>query len=594
MLPIHRSSALQFVLSWAVLSLSTVPDAFAKRGSRGELESFLQWEHEFPGSLNHLEITPQGYIHAVSRYGDKVKIGGKKGYRTKRFLMRDQRIIWEGEAAGTIYMGDAPHPVIMEAKPEGILMQGLDSSGKVKWRQVLKGLPASWTLDPTARTAALVLMPVGWTQAPEKAHEATLAMVDTRDGTLKWAIALGGVTGGVDSFGNEIAIEGGGVWWAAGGRAARVQSSDGRLSWSTAISEAEGPHCVWAHSGSIAAVARGEHLFLFDAATGLKWERRLLKDGRVGGLLWTRSGLLVKFQSEKRVVLAQLDPKSGASRWEHTLKHKPGKDEGPPPYGMVATEHHVIIAANGHLRAYDLGSGTEIFDRKLKRHIRWKAQTAVNVQHLRARKEHCVLLGRTSASAFSLKDGTFLWRKEGYEPPQDIFRRMRMGALKAGFQSFHQLSPNYTSAEAASKAREAGRYGAGSYKHQGLMASAENLQEQYAVTQGMAQGATAAGGIAKFVEIDQELKNERFPANYAAFYKVLNMKLIGLQGSDKVAAVLLDLDTGETKEIRLPDSASACVSQVILDPDGNRMLLTYLQMGLLCKDENLVEAYRLP
>lgn len=84
------------------------------------------------------------------------------------------------------------------------------------------------------------------------------------------------------------------------------------------------------------------------------------------------------------------------------------------------------------------------------------------------------------------------------------------------------------------------------------------------------------------------------PANYSAFYKILGMKLFAMQNTDKVAAVLLDLDNGEDKQIKLPDSATGCISQVILDPAGKRMLLTYQQMGLMCEDEDLVEAYHLP
>ena len=508
--------------------------------------------------------------------------------------MKEGKAFWEGEAAETAYIGDAPDQIVLEAKPEGIALQAIDPSGAIRWQLVLKGIPASWTLEPSEHTAALLFMPGGWTQAQDKAQEATLVAVDTRDGALRWSLALPGIIGSVDSFGSEIAIGAGGVWWAAGGRAARVELSSGRLTWSEPIPQTQGPNSLWALSGPLAAAARGDRLFLFDAATGLKWERQLLKGGWVSGLFWTKSGLLAKFQHEEKLVLAQLDPQTGKSRWEHALKHRPGKFQGPPPEGMVVTERQVFVAPDVRLHAYDLETGAELLANKMERNIQWKAQAATNIRQMQARKEHFVIFGRTDAAAFSLKDGSPLWRKEGYEPPQDVVRRMRQAGLSVAFQSYHHLSPSYTSPAAAAEARAAGHYGAGSWQHQSMMNTAENLQYQYAMSQGAAQGSSASDWVAKIAEIELQLKNERMPANYAAFYKLLGMKLFAIQNSDKVAAVLLDLDSGADTEIKLPDSATGCVSQVILDPAGKRMLLTYQQLALLCKDEDLVEAYRLP
>ena len=582
------------ILISILLIIGISSDGFAKkRGPKGDLESAFQWAHTFPGSLTDVEITPEGYIHAVSRYGKKVKIGKKKGYHKRRFLMKGENVFWKGEAATTAYIGDSPLPIVMESGEEGLVVQAIQTTGQVKWMYILKGIPAAWTVEPSFNTLAFVVMPLGWIKEGADDQEATMVAIDTRDGALRWSVPIGSIKGRLDSFGSEIGINKDGVWWAAGERAAFVDLSSGKVLWSQSIQPTTIPNSLWAFSDSYAAVARGSRLFVFDKSKGPMWDRELRKKSQIGGLLWTEQGLLAKFQDGKGLIISMMDPVTGASRWEHTLKHKFKKYQGPPPNGIVETGNAVIISANGVLHSYDLKSGEEIFQHKMDRKTIWKAQSAVNIRHFRARKNHFVIYGRRTASAFALKDGAPLWQKLGYEPPEDVARRMRDATLQLAFTSFHQLSPTYTSSAASQQAQQARQYSAGSFQHQSFMNAAESLQMSYAYTAGAQQGKSASSWAARIAEVPLELSNRRLPPKYASFYHLRNKKFFAMQNSNKVSAVLMDLDTGEDRHIILPDSGTGCISQVILDPVGNRMFLLYRQLGLACKDENFIESYRL-
>ena len=576
-----------------ILCLSVIPVS-AARDPLGPLESSLTWRHQFPGSINLLEVTPQGYIHAVSHYGEKIKEGKKKYFRKKRFLFQDDQVIYKAEAATTTYIGDATLPLVMEAQTGEVVVKAIPATGKKGWTYPIKGIPAAWLVDSEVQTALFLVMPLGWTQNPEEKNEAEVWALNTQSGALRWNVSIGTVTGGINSYGSEFDIEKGDVWVAAGGKAARIDLASGKLYWSAPITPTTQPNTFWLFSGEWAAAARGDILFLFDKNSGLKWSRQLREESGVAGLLWTTHGLLSKFQNNKGLILAMLDPESGDSRWEHTLKHNHKKFHGPPPMGMVEAGGNVIVAAKGFLHSYDLKTGEEKFAKKLSKQTYWKKQTAINKRRLQARPNHFILYGRRSATAFNFEDGSMIWQQSGFEPPEDILRRMRGASLQAGFTGFHQIMPTYTSAEAASYARGASRYSEGSFKHQQMMLSAEIAQTNYAFTAGQQQGFAAAKFFGKTLEIELDLYNRRMPAQYVPFYRIRNKKVFAMQGSDKANGVLLDLDSGEIKEeVVIPKASNGCISQVIMDPIGERMILTYRQMTFICKDEDFVEVFDL-
>lgn len=108
---------------------------------RSATKERLICQHSFPYSLTRLELTPNGYLHAVAR-DDK----GKKATRSRYLLDESCNQFWKGDESRTAVLADEPYPVVMEVVP----------SGAEKWTYQMPGVPASVASDADSGTLAMI------------------------------------------------------------------------------------------------------------------------------------------------------------------------------------------------------------------------------------------------------------------------------------------------------------------------------------------------------------------------------------------------------------------------------------------------------
>lgn len=102
-----------------------------------------------------------------------------------------------------------------------------------------------------------------------------------------------------------------------------------------------------------------------------------------------------------------------------------------------------------------------------------------------------------------------------------------------------------------------------------------------------------AGGIGKMVEIELTLVNRRLSPSQKAFYRHRDGGFMRLKEVQDLDATLLNLNNGSAHDTGLSKSTTACASQALVDPVSHHVIQTYMQMALMCKDENRIEIHRM-
>lgn len=560
-----------------VLLISTAVVAKRSKTEKAEIESRVMWSYEFPGALHFMEISRNGLIHAVSREGK-----GKKAPR-KRFLLNDTgQVYWQGDANRTVLIADAPLAVIMGLEGEQIVLRAIHPSGSERWQHSLHGMPVSMLSDASSGILILAVMPYSWILAPDNPHNMELVALNINTGQTKWTASLDAITAPQKSLGGELAIGGGSVWWAGGGRAARINLSSGKIAWNVALEASKGQGSLWHIASNAAWLIKGGTVFSFSGASGLTWHRSLRQGASPHGLALTAAGLVAACQDEKGVTLALLDPASGADRWIQTLKHKKGKSDGPPPAGVAVSGTRVALAVDGYFVGHDLSSGAEVYRQKVKSKI------FRDTKQFQALGDHVVLVGMNSAIAFAIDDGRLLWKHEGFESPYEIKKKsVQMMAQVAG------IAMATGSSQASQLRQKAGQYAIGSSNYQSLMGEAARLDAQASKKQ-IKKLSGAIQKLQKGVEIALYMVNNRYSQNYASFYRNLSSKFaISFNPASEINAVLVDLDTGELSETGVRKSRTGCSTTLLVDPSRRLIIQAYQQLGMACKDEHRVDVLSL-
>ncbi|MDO8644841.1 MAG: PQQ-binding-like beta-propeller repeat protein, partial [bacterium] len=364
---------------------------------------------------------------------------------------------------------------------------------------------------------------------------------------------------------------------------------------------------IWKFKPAGGVVIRGRRLMAFLGDMGLQWERELTKkECQAHGLFWTDSGLLASCRHAKGVVVSLFDVTSGSVLWTKDLKHNVNK-LGLVPAGMAVTDSRVILTANKRVLGFDLGTGTEIFDLKLKKKI------AENIRELRQMSHHFVLIGRTEVTAHSIETGEEIWKKEDFDDPYLLKQELQKAVLSMGIalahQTISQAQHNMDVAKGidANSVASRAKYKQGSISYSQHMANVQSNISSSMVgaksaeiqMQGQAFGAMTGPGayelISKFTNILIQTDNKRMPRHQAFLYRNLTENRYSKQFASALTGVLLDLETGKMTEAPIRQAKNqACSTKVILDPEGHQLIQFSEQIALLCKTENEIDAYRFP
>jgi len=551
-------------------------EAKHSREEKQEIESRLLWSHDFPGAVVYLELTPNGLIYAVAREGKK-----KKSPRSHFLLNEKGEVFWKGSVKTTALIADDPHAIVMEVLETGLVLKGVASSGTTRWHYPLKGIPASTISDALSKTLVMVVLPYEWAGAEGQAQPADAVALDLTTGRERWSTQLGEISGSMTSFGSEFAVHENNVWWAAGGRAACLDLESGEPYWNVPIKANEEADSVWDFSTDRAVVVKGGEVTSFSREGGLEWQRELREEARPNGLGIASSGVVASVFTKKEAALALLDTADGNPLWIKSFKHKT-KKLGPPPRGIAVNDASVALAIGKNLLGFSLLSGKELFKHKIKKRI------FLGLEELRPFKNHLVLIGAEGAAGHALMDGHEIWKQDDFIDPVFEMRKTREATLALGMSG---LSGG--TAPGAQKAWKDYQSGSRDFTNAAMEASfQQGLYSQQQREKMRRASSNMSNAIGRFMEIDIQLVNRGLGPDYAEFYRHRGMTFIKLKQVSALDAALLNLETGEMEEAGVCTPGQGCISQMLVDPQRNRVIQAFRQATILCKEENLIKVYR--
>ncbi len=572
-MPNKRSFWIISILMFAIGLGATDSGASNKRtkGERSATKARLICQHAFPFSITWLELTPNGYLHAVAR-DDK----GKKATKSRYLLDGSCNRFWKGDESRTAVLADDPYPVVMEVDSNGLVLKAVDPSGAVKWTYPMPGVPASTASDAASKTLAMVVMPYEWAGAPSKGYPAKVVAVDMKTGTQKWSAEAGTIEGSLDSFGGELGVSGGDLWWAAGGRAFCVEMASGKVKWSAELKDAGGSGSIWNFTDAEAYVARGGRVAAL-SGSGVVWQKEFSGDVEPRGLGATSSGVIATFATEKDLIVAFLDRSDGTVKWEKRFSHKE-KKYGAPPSGVAFSDARAAVFAGDRLIGLDLSDGGEVYSDKVK------SKKFLGIDELRSGTSGAVIIGTTGAASYSVATGAQNWEEMDFVDPVFETQKTKAAVMQLGMSSAASLM----TAPGAEKAWKEYRDGSRNFTSAAQTAA---FEQQMFVQQAGERGKQMGAGIGKLVDIEITLVNRRLGPTKAEFYGHRDGGFAFLKDVQDLDIVEVNLLDGSTYAIPLSKSRSGCIPQAMIDPVSRKVVQTYRQMGLLCKDENTVEIY---
>lgn len=538
---------------------------------RSATKARLICQHSFPFSITRLELTPNGYLHAVAR-DDK----GKKATRSRYLLDGSCNQFWKGDESRTAILADDPYPVVMEVAQSGLVLKAIDLTGAVKWTYSMPGVPASTASDAASKILAMVVMPYEWAGAPSKGYPAKVVAVDMETGAQKWSSEVGTIEGVLDSFGSELGVSGGDLWWAAGGRAFCVEMASGRVKWSAELKDIGGSGSIWGFTDEETYVARGGRVAAL-SDSGVIWQKGFSGDVEPRGLGATPSGVIATFATEKDLMVVFLDRSDGTVKWEKRFAHKE-KKYGAPPAGVAFSETRVAVFAGDRLIGLDLSSGGEVYSDKVK------SKNFLGIDELRSGTSGAVIIGTTGAASYSVATGAQEWERMDFVDPVFETQKTKAAGMQLGMSSAASLM----TAPGAAKAWKEYRDGSRNFTSAAQTAA---FEQQMYVQQAGERGKQMGAGIGKLVDIEIALVNRRLGPTKAEFYGHRDGGFAFLKDVQDLDIVEVDLLDGSTYAIPLAKSRMGCIPQAMIDPGARKVVQTYRQMGLLCKDENTVEIY---
>jgi outer membrane protein assembly factor BamB len=570
----HRygwSITLLIIFALSITLFST--DLLAKKRTKAErqaIEAQLLWSHTFPGPLMRLEMTPSALLHAVARDAKS-----KKSPRTRYLLDESGKLFWQGKETTTALIADSPNAIIMEVISPGLVLHSINRSGAKVWSHPLGGIPASTLSIPESNELVMVMMPYEWPLATGKSYPAHMIRIDLKTGKERWTRPIGNLQGALDAFGGELAVNGGNIWWAAGGRGACVEAKSGKLRWASDLNLKKGSGSSWIFGTGGAAVMRGNGVAFFSPDMGVMWQRVFTKAEYPNGIAWSNGGIIASLASKKELFLTVLDIATGEPRWQTSVKHK-SKKYGLPPRGVAVLGNVVAKPANRHLVGFDLATGAELYRTKINKNF------FLSIDMIRQINDKLVLVGYQGAIAYSISNGTEIWSQIGYIDPIMEVRKLKQAAMQVALSNFHGSAPG--------SKRAWKEYSDGSRSYTSAAQTAAFEQQMYSQQQS-AKSAKAAKGLSTLGETEQQVVNRRLGPDYAEFYRHRGSSLMLLKVVNELDGALIDLRSGLTREAGGRRATEGCIAQIMIDPINNKMVQVYRKMGLWCKDVNKIEMY---
>ncbi|MFC1521675.1 PQQ-binding-like beta-propeller repeat protein [Elusimicrobiota bacterium] len=564
------------ILSWVILLPTTALFGLDKEARDQDVDSRFLWKHEFPGSIEYLELTKNGYIHATSR------IGTKRDAPRKRFLLDGSgKKFWEGDQFTTALLLDEPHPLIMAVKERNLELKSISKTGNINWTKDLEGFPASITGNTKLNVLILVMMDREWFAFPDKPHNAVIKALNVETGEEKWELPIGKIEFTVESAGGDITVRDDYFLFAGGGRALKADFASGKMAWDMEIPLVSRSAPVWQVKGDDAYFASGGSLMAFSLEKGFLWHMEIREGAFPTDAKITDKGFVAGFFKDNKMDVVLFDKNNGKVNWLQEFKHKT-KKYGLPNFEFAISENNIYLLAGGTLRGLALDSGEEMMEK-----VKFKFVEFAGFKRVWQAKTQFSLVGESTLKTFSLRDGELLRERVGFVNPTQY-------KLKSQAMAVQLLASQGVATAGQGMRKKAGEYSVGSWNHTSLMqaaARADSAQLKKDHERRMKTYTKAA----KAVRINIKQKNNRLDPKYERFYGNLTSKWkMTFNVAADVDGYIWDLESDKFVKHPAKRSNTGCSTILMMDPKSEMVIQAYMQMGLFCKDEHRIEAYKFP
>ncbi|MDD5260019.1 MAG: PQQ-binding-like beta-propeller repeat protein [bacterium] len=568
-------------------------------------EAFKVWRQEFDEEkIVKVEALPETFVAVTTVFTDKKR--AKEAPVLRLIDGQGGITIWTGsENNASIVSGD-PFPVVIEQDKQELKIQALKRSGETAWKVTLPQVSISAAVN--TRKKELMILGAGgnWYEGNSR-QPAVFTVLSLTDGSQLWQLPLGEMQLPKVVPSSVMTTAENSVWIAAGGRAIMINRQSQSVSFNVVFSAAKDTESasvpVWYADDKAAAMATDKGIFFFIADKGLAWSIPVTeKLAAPDTIAMTENTVIAEYQifhkERAELLLIACERATGAKRWEiidrDGLFVKWDRVQAPPK-GMAVGFGKIVICIRGAMIWLDEMTGKE--QQKIDIDA-GEYHYAKNVQRWR---DNAILYGKFNMSSFDLKTGQLAWRLEDFGDPidySDKTQKLASGMMKIGMQAAATMQEmSAQSMQSLANVKLAGHTGS---QHSDYILSPSGRGQIIAAgfqAERNSAWYNAGGSLSSFYNNSKYIDLVGYNTNQDEYVlsRIQDTALISFSSLRFASATFVNLKDGTYKEkLTLRSQDVGGFSALCIDADKGMVYFSHHAIGILCKKNRILEAYKIP
>ena len=597
---------IRFILFTTLFTLAIPAPSLAvqdwrSRDEQADIESRRLWSLEFDQWVSRVDPLPDGLLAVTTMPMKK----GDGTIPTLRIIDGESGEELRSFPADTVDLLPTDEGVLVWERGEGVLRAILLGEGaRERWDGSMDQARVTAVVDEGAGELYVVKLP----EDGSTSKKVRLFCIGLDDGDVRWRLPLTGLSPAAKP--PVVRIAGPTLWMAQEDRLLAVDReerrviSEERIELDRDVSSA----ISWHVEDDRAAVVHGKIVQLVHRDDGVQWATRF--DGKkYEGIEVVLSGdaALVRFESSKRAAVVALDADGGTEQWRFDRREKIRCF----PKTLVVDGRHVVFGSELRLYRLAIADGSEAWMRKLSLGD-WGGTDTMAV----ASDRDLLLQGVDRVRRLDLDTGEDVWSHEKLQSALAL-RQVNINTTMAVAGVMSQLAQDVHKAAARSQRQLAEHASVAAKWEDGerwdpdtrirLLTNARSAEKSAQSAERAAVGmgvATSAWGLATAIATtwDEDGAWRRYfksshrsgGSGLVVREHVINRNIMHDQAGTATDVVLVDLQSGERRDIPTAQAKIACLPGFAVDVEVGRIYQGYSQLGLMCKDEHRLDAYRIP
>ncbi|MBM4332999.1 MAG: hypothetical protein FJ117_17595 [Deltaproteobacteria bacterium] len=575
-------------VSGIILTISVLifPGCVAKWSvkEQTEIESRFLWTKNLPQNVLWVDVTPNGVIQVDISQNQGDNLTGK----AQRYFLdaTNGNVIWEGNIWAGHLITDKPSPVIVNPGEWKHSLTAFSLNGKLLWKKDYPGMYITGMSAP-GKNLAITLAVDDPLKKRDRSLMGTLFATSLESGKVLWTAQIGPfqiadqTLGNLwRTIGNNFSLSGTNLYLLLDGTAYNIDLASGTVRWKQTVEvkhkKSAGDHFIWRFRDADAVVVNEGNIFRLSANGGVLWVRGIEDKAVIHDIQIIGSGIAFGYRSPEQEGAGLINFNSGELLWLTKMPREKslfGNIKPSSLNGIGVADQKVFYAGYSKLYAVDLESGKKIFT----------ADIPDKYNSLFLHKDHLILLAPDQVEARACQDGRKLWQRGPFASPFLKFNRDKKiagGIMSAMMQASATVS-NQMSATYGKMSRGKYEGGGNTMDVQSRMVFAKLSQSSGASGASAEFGKSLLGlsDLATPFSIEILTPWTAVPERNAFFLQIADTtSFYGIYQLAKL--VMVDLDTGNLKDIHLPKAPSACIPHVLVDEIGNRIIEVYHKFPL--------------